>query len=166
MKEPSLFTADEFKKNLKQKASFAREAKKRKVKHEEKVQLRVCEYLKKKYPHVIFTCDLASGMNLGKKIGGMNTRLRSSRGLPDLFIAHPFLRAKSLGDGEYKSYHGLFIELKKEGTKIFTQKGGLVSDKHIQEQWEILERLKALGYHAVFACGYNEAVKVIDEYLV
>lgn len=142
---------------------------------EEKVQLRVCAYLKKVYPQVIFQCDIGSGMNLGKKIGGMNTRLRSSRGLPDLFIAYP---AKITSEYTSRSAtqsptftkesieiqkHGLFIELKKEDCRL--KNGGIAKSKHHAEQEEILKRLKGLNYKADFACGYSEAVKLIDDYL-
>lgn len=149
----SIFTTDEFKK-----LKSARGGKRQKS--EEKVQLRVCAYLKGVYPHIIFTCDLASGMNVGKKIGGMNTRLRSSRGLPDLFIAQP--KNNHLG---YREFSGFFIELKKEGTTIFLRNGNVSSDPHITEQAKMLKKLRDLGYAAEFGIGFDATIKIIDEYL-
>ena len=144
----NLFTPEESKENFK---------KNTKIK-ESKIQVQVCEYLKDNYPDVIFQCDLASGMNLGKHIGGMNARLRSSRGLPDLFIA----KTKYMGDTVYS---GLFIELKRDGKSPFLKNGKLSSNPHVREQYEILVRLNNQGYQAVFATGAKEAIEIIDEYL-
>lgn len=138
---------------------------KRKNKTEEQsVQIAICEYLKKQYPHVIFMCDLASGMNLGKNIGGMNSRLRSSRGLPDLFIAFPKSEGLIPERGYVRYKHtGLFIELKKDGVRL--KNGGLPKTKHIKEQCIILMKLRNLGFAAEFACGFEESKILIDKYL-
>lgn len=140
----SVFTPDEFKK-----LKLCKETKRRRIENE--IQLQVCDYLKKKYPNIIFMCDLASGMNLGKFIGGMNRRLRSSRGLPDLFIACPKV-----------PYFGLFIELKTESCRL--KNGGIKKTEHHQEQAAILTRLQYHGYKASFACGLQEAIALIDRY--
>jgi len=149
--EANLFTPEEFKKTFK---------KNTKIK-EANIQVSVCKHLKDNYPDVIFQCDLASGMNLGKHIGGMNARLRSSRGLPDLFIAKPMMDKyiDKLG------YNGLFIELKRDGKSPYLKDGSLSSNEHVQEQYAILKRLEEQGYKAVFAVGAEEAIKIIDEYL-
>ena len=140
-------------------ASEFKAIKGKKVQREQKVQVAVCDYIKKTYPQVIFFCDLASGMNLGKHIGGMNSRLRSSRGIPDLFISEP----ASTRSGQ--SYNGLYIELKKDGAKVFKKDGSLVADEHIQEQAVMIDRLRSRGYKAEFAIGFDQAKKIIDEYL-
>lgn len=140
--EASLFTADEFRKISKKKSG----------KHEEKIQLAVCDYIRNQYPGVIFFCDLASGMKLPIWIASRNARMRSSRGLPDLFIAH-----RGLGGP------GMFIELKKDGTRL--KNGDMPKSDHIKEQAEILHQLRTIGFRAEFACGYDEAVKLIDKYL-
>ena len=62
-------------------------------------------------------------------------------------------------------YAGLMIELKKAGTRIYRKDGRLVSDAHIREQFDMLEQLRQRGYKAEFACGFDEAKKIIDEYL-
>jgi len=61
--------------------------------------------------------------------------------------------------------HGLFIEIKKAGTRIFKKDGTLVADQHIREQFDVLEQLRKRGYMAEFACGFDEAKKIIDGYL-
>ena len=148
---------------------------------ESNVQLKVCKYLKDNYPNVIFMCDLASGMNLGQAIGGMNSRMRSSRGQPDLFIAAVKKTVVKLGGSEHMKIEssvydkcGLFIEIKrdsvykKDGTlksqKIKDKKTGLYYD-HLKEQEEILQQLRKQGYKAEFGCGFEECKKIIDEYL-
>jgi hypothetical protein len=134
-------------------------------KKEEKVQLAVCDYIRRKYPNTIFTCDLASGMKLRIHVAAMHKRMRSSRGLPDLFIAKASVKSDETGKA-YKRYNGLFIELKREGFAVFKKGGKAVrAGKHLEEQYEVLQALEEEGYKAVFACGFNEAVKIIDEYL-
>jgi len=139
--------------------------KKGKQQKEEKAQIRICKYLRKDYPDVIFTCDLSSGMKLPIHIAAKNKQMRSSRGLPDLFIAYP-----SMGDGSRDPYlanlyYGLFLELKSEDVVIYNKDGSLRKDPHLAEQNAILKDLTDKGYKAVFACGFDEAKKIIDEYL-
>jgi len=104
-------------------------------------------------------------MNLGKWIGGMNARMRSSRGLPDLFIAHTRTCTEhdDKGNQYIEHYAGLFIELKKSSARL--KKGGIAKSPHHDEQEAILYRLRKQGYSASFACGFDEAKKIIDEYL-
>lgn len=78
----------------------------------------------------------------GRQIGdAIAMGLRS--GVPDVFIDHPS-----------GAYHGLRIELKRSD-------GGKLSQP--QRKW--LERLNARGYLAVCCHGFEEAKKVIEEYL-
>lgn len=152
MTQNNLFTPEEYKKNF---------VKNKKAKKEEKVQILVCDYIRAKYPDVIFQCDLASGLKLPIWISAQHKKMRSSRGMPDLFIAKPMMDKfiDKLG------YNGLFIELKREGVKIFKKDGELVADEHIREQAAILERLRDNGYAAEFACGFEQAIEIIDQYL-
>lgn len=147
----SLFSAEEYKANFKVN---------KKGKKEEGVQVAVCNYIKHKYPDVIFTCDLASGMKLPLWMGALHKKMRSSRGLPDLFIARP-----KYFTGYASHFHGLFLELKKDGVVVRLRNGELPSDKHIREQEAILQRLRNAGYKAEFACGFDAAIALIDDYL-
>jgi len=128
-------------------------------KAEESLQLAVADHIVTNYPNVLFRTD-AGGIKLpiglAKKLKDMNG---GRRGWPDMFIAEP--RVKSFPN----VYHGLFIELKKEGTRIFKKDGTLVSDAHIREQYDMLNDLRARGYAAEFACGFDEAKKLIDDYM-
>jgi hypothetical protein len=81
-------------------------------------------------------------------------RMRSSAGLPDIMIFEP-----------RKSYYGLFLEVKRENFAVYKKDGGLVSNTHIQEQEDILHRLKQRGYMAEFVRGFDDAKALIDYYL-
>jgi len=116
----------------------------------------VC-YLKLKYPHVIFTSDM-SGIKLPMGLAKKAAKLRSSPGIPDLLIFQP-----SIVDGI--QYHGLFIEMKRTDVCILKANGELTSNKHIREQYDMIQALRCRGYYADFAKGYDEAVKIIDKYL-
>lgn len=60
--------------------------------------------------------------------------------------------------------HGLFLELKKEGTRLKKRNGDWATP-HIAEQAAVLEKLRSRGYCAEFAVGFEEAKRIIDEYL-
>lgn len=123
------------------------------------LQMQVADYLRLQYPGVLFHSDFGSGIKLTMGQAIKQKRLQGGRrSWPDMFIAE----VRSLVD---KYYHGLFIELKKEGTRIIKKDGTLVSDAHICEQFDMLEQLRQRGYMAEFACGFDEAKEIIDEYL-
>lgn len=64
-------------------------------------------------------------------------------------------------------YHGLFIELKKEGRKVFKKDGTFyASGKETHEkQQEFLDDMNKGGYYATFAIGLDEAIDVLDCYM-
>jgi len=113
----------------------------------------VCDYIRLQYPNVIFNSDLSGA---GKLTIGQATALkalRSGRGFPDLVIYEP-----------RDDYHGLFIELKQEGTRVWNKKLAGATP-HIEEQIQMLEKLNDKGYAACFAVGFDEAKTIIDNYL-
>ena len=112
----------------------------------------LCGYMRTNFPHVVFLSD-ASGikMTMGQAIKWKG--MRSSNGIPDLIILHP-----------NSIFFGLMIELKKTGEKIYKKDGSLKTD-HLKEQDEVLKKLRAKGYYATFAVGFNEAKKIIIEYM-
>ena len=125
---------------------------------EEVIQQQLADYLRLQYPDVMFHSDFGSGTKLTMGQAVRQKRLNGGkRAWPDMFIAEPQPHGRDW-------YHGLFIELKKEGTRI-KKKNGEWASKHIDEQAEVLERLEFRGYRAVFAVGFDEAKEVIDEYL-
>ena len=109
-------------------------------------------YMRLQYPSIIFHYDLA-GLNLSRAQAGMTKVIQGGKGWPDLFIAHPAGK-----------YHGLFIEVKKEGTVLWKVKGGPATD-HIGDQIDMLNRLEELGYYADFGIGLDDCKGIIDNYL-
>ena len=139
---------------------------------EHDIYVQIADYLRYQYPSVIYRFDLAADLKLSIGQARKHKHLQHYRGYPDLFIAEPKTVATHrdmcvglrLLDRQLQ-YSGLFLEIKKPGTRIYTKKGLLVSDEHIREQFDMLESLRRRGYMAEFACGFEEAKKIIDEYL-
>src|SRR3990167_10068322 len=119
------------------------------MKEEEKLQQAVCDYIRLQYPSVIFFCDYAAGLHLPIHIAKRAKRLRSHRGLPDIFIAEP-----------KQNIYGLFIEFKKQRIKLF-KKNGQYATPHIAEQAGMMQKLSHKSYTVAFACGFDEAKKII-----
>lgn len=121
---------------------------------ESELQANVALYIKMQYPEVLFHSDFGSGIKLKPwQAKAQKIQNGGRRAWPDMFIAEP-----------KKNYHGLFIELKKEGTRL-KKKNGDWASSHIEEQCEVLNTLEALGYKAKFAVGLEEALALIDDYL-
>ena len=120
---------------------------------ETKVQIDVSEYIKDKYPHVIFTSE-SGGIKLTMGQSITAKRCRSSRGLPDMWILEP-----------KKGYHGCFLELKADDVKVYRNDGFIKNSEHLQEQEEIQYRLRQKGFYSEFATGFEEAKKIIDWYM-
>lgn len=130
---------------------------------EHELYIMIADYLRLQYPDVIYRFDLAADLKLSIGQARKHKRLQRFRGFPDLFIA----RAKLVQtkDGLPAVTHGLFIELKREGTKILRKDGRLVSDAHIREQAKMLQALEREGYRAQFAVGFEQAKQIIDDYI-
>lgn len=125
------------------------------------LQAMVADYLRLQYPEVLFHSDFGSGIKLTPGQAVKQKRLQGGRrAWPDMFIAEP----KQLA-GREEPLHGLFLELKRDGVKIYKKDGSLVANEHIREQSRLHFELKQKGYWANFACGFDEAKKIIDEYL-
>lgn len=122
--------------------------------NEETLHEQVCDYLRLRYPTVLFRTDFAAGLHLSLSQAVKHKRLQAGRAWPDLFLAEP--RGK---------YHGLFLELKRSGTRIFLRDGSLTANAHIQEQYVALKKLRQRGYRAEFVVGFEEAISLIDSYL-
>lgn len=133
---------------------YLKQRKKVRQASEESVQIAICNYIRYQYPTLIFNCDLASGMKLTIGQAVKAKKMRSSRGYPDLFIAK-----------RNKNYFGLYLELKKKGTKLFKKDGKTFCDEHLQEQEQMMKRLRCEGFEAQFAIGFDDAKTKIDNYL-
>lgn len=126
---------------------------------ESTLQCHVADYLRLRYPSVLFHSDYGSGIKLTPGQSRIQYRQNGGRrGWPDMFIAC----ARTV-DG--KKYHGLFIELKREGTRIYKKDGVSFATSHLADQHKVLVELNRAGYLALFAVGFDQAKQIIDEYL-
>ena len=125
------------------------------------IQIQVADYLRLRYPNVLFHSDYGSGIRLTPGQAVKQKRLQGGRrAWPDLFIAE-----SKVDPIDLIKYSGLMIELKRPDVKIYKKNGELVANEHIREQAALLEELRRRGYIAEFACGFDEAKKIIDEFL-
>lgn len=128
------------------------------------LQVMVADYICLQYPSVIFHSDFGSGIKLTMGQAAKQKRQNGGRrAWPDMFIAEPKSGLNMKGSNP-NMYAGLFLELKKEGTRL-KKKNGEWASEHIAEQAYLLERLEFRGYQAEFAVGFDEAKRIIDEYL-
>lgn len=123
------------------------------MKAEERLQISLSRYIDYKYPQVIYTSD-ASGLRLpiGLAVKSKAQRCKKYK-IPDMIILHPS-----------NGYHGLAMELKKGLSDVFCKNGELRQGEHIQAQQKTILRLQEMGYKALFVCGIDHAMRVIDEY--
>lgn len=122
----------------------------------------IAMYLLMQYPEVIYRFDLAADMKLTPGQARKHKRLHPRRGFPDLVIFEPRPRCID-GSWDYE-WNGLFIEIKKEGTRL-KKKNGEWATEHIAEQASVLHELSGKGYKAEFAIGFEQALNLIDDYL-
>lgn len=121
---------------------------------EKRLHKQICTYLKMQYPNVIFLSDM-SGLKTSIGTAVQMKALRSSKGLPDLIILKP-----------NKEFSGLLIEIKTKMSDVYLKDGiSLRNNQHVKEQSKILERLCELGYKAVYGIGFDNCIKIIDNYL-
>lgn len=111
-------------------------------------------YLKLQYPKVLYHFD-STGLNLSKTQAGILKSIQCGKGYPDLFIIEPSK------DGRY---HGLFIEIKVEGTKLIKKDGAFIND-HITEQNEFMSKLGDRHFKCYFGVGFDDCKQLIDLYL-
>lgn len=115
--------------------------------------VQVAKYIKEKYPEVIFLSTL-NGVRMPIGLAVQCAAIQSGRGLPDIII----LEAKG-------KFHGLCIELKRSGEKLFKKDGVTFITPHVAEQDQVLQRLAKKGYYTTFSIGFIAAKTVIDLYM-
>lgn len=162
---------------------------------ESDLQIQVADYLRLQYPDVLFHSDFGSGVKLTPGQAVKQKRQNGGRrAWPDMFVVEPrtlpcvfrknckpYPIPKISKDfvSEYcdglQAYYGLFLELKKEGVTLHSGPRAKRRFKsrddreyktaHLMEQANCLYDLRQRGYCAEFAIGFEEAKKIIDEYL-
>ena len=136
------------------------------IKKEETLHLKVCDYLRKNYPDVLFRTDFSSGMKMTLWQAAKHKKFQKSRAWPDLFIAESGVVKFKEGNLIVNlRKNGMFLELKADGVKLYKKNGEMVANKHYQEQAEMLKKLRDRNYYAEFAIGYKDAIEQIHEYL-
>lgn len=105
------------------------------------IQEAVINYINAQYPNLLY-CASAGGVRTSMKQAVKMKKTGYVKGFPDLFIYEP--------KGQW---HGLAIEMK-------TAKGVMSQS---QKDWQ--EKLINNGYHAVTCKSFDEAKKVIDDYM-
>lgn len=118
------------------------------------LSVQVSRYISTQYPDALYHFDYGSGLKMTVGQAKKQKALNPRRGFPDLFIYEPRQGLK-----------GLAIELKREGEDPSRKDGQLKSGKHLAEQQGYLLSLAKRGYAAFFATGYEDTVKLIDEYM-
>lgn len=120
----------------------------------------IAQYVNLQYRHIRPRphFDLSGLWTPSHQARNMYGRL-NMRAWPDFFW--PVLRTMA---GSTNVYFGLFIEVKRDGTRLKKRDGDWAST-HIAEQAQVLDDLAEAGYLATFACGFDEAQRVIDSYM-
>jgi hypothetical protein len=122
------------------------------MRKESDIYLAISKYMAIKYPNVIWRFDFSAGMKMTLGQAKRHKAMNPHRGYPDLFIC------KCRG-----GYGGLYLEIKQ--VNIRKKDGQLFTDKHLQEQSEMLLHLERSGYKAEFAVGLQQCIAKIDSYL-
>ena len=127
--------------------------KKKRLTPEELLVKRVANFIKTNYPKQPFRFDQIDqiGLVAGKKNKEIHGA-KFSKGYPDLFIAH----CKRNKKGKMK-FGGLYVELKATKTVHNTE--------HTRTQSAYHAVLRYQGYKVYFACGFDESVAIIKDYL-
>ena len=120
---------------------------------EQSVHKMVVNYIKIRYPKIIFRSD-AGGIRLTMGQAVQFKKLQWGRSYPDIFIAEP--RGK---------YHGLYIEIKKNDEEYLKKDGTIRKNEHILEQFAMLLKLEKKGYAAVFGGGFINCETIINDYM-
>jgi len=119
---------------------------------EKQTHIAFCKYMKLQYPDLIFITE-ASGLRLPIGMAKQLKSMRSTDGLPDIFIARAV-----------RPYNGLFIELKRDGEKL-TKLDGTYKTPHLENQATTMRKLYGEGYAVGFAIGLDEAVSILRKYM-
>ena len=137
---------------------------------ERAIQLALTGHLRKYHPLVQdFFNDWAAGKWFADTgLRKDRARFSSGRGWADLFIPYPMTH--KLADGSEKTFYGLFLEIKKEDTKIYvtdrtTKEKRLAADEQIRIEAAFLERMNSLGYCGLFGVGMDDCTTKLDWYL-
>jgi hypothetical protein len=123
------------------------------VAKEADVHYSVVQWLKLKWPKVLFHTDSAGELVFHSQRQRHAKLNHEGIKWPDLQI----LEAR-------RGYFGCLIEIKREGENLYNDKG-MFKTNHLLIQSETLQALSDRNYYAVFSKGFTDTVRVIDWYL-
>jgi hypothetical protein len=123
---------------------------------ENDLHVQCAAYLKYQYPDIYFTFDPSGEYQGGKvknwkRINDTKAK-RSNHAQIDMFISEPS-----------GTYHGLFIELKKETP--FKKDGKLKASDHLRDQEKTLVHLAKKGYCCAFIWDLDDFKQLVDDYM-
>lgn len=120
---------------------------------EQKLQIKLCNYIQNFYPNVYFSSD-PSGLRVTP---GLRSILKATRS------RHAHLDIEIFAPSKNGMYHALFIECKK--VTPFKQSNDLSEEKHIQEQFKVMNMLQKQGYYCTFCWSLELGIDIINNYL-
>jgi len=120
---------------------------------EKKLHKSICQYIKYQYPETYFMSD-PSGLKMSIGMATDLKRTRSKHAQLDIIICEP-----------KGTYHGLFLEVKKDISEVFKKNGELKQNKHVKDQSETISHLKSKGYFVNYVFSLEEAVNILDSYM-
>src|SRR5580692_2260621 len=123
------------------------------VAKEADVHYSVVQWLKLKWPRILFHTDSAGELVFHSQ------RQRHAK-LNHQGIAFPDLQILAA----HRGYLGLFVEMKRDGEELYN-KSGLWKNEHLIRQNETIKLLNDRNYFAVFEKGFDSTITRIDWYL-
>lgn len=130
-----------------------KKSKKMPIQTEKELTRQICQYIRTQYPSVYFFTDPSGMYQKSWAAKAMLKNNRSKHAQLDIIILEP-----------NNLYFGAVIELKRNREKIYKKDGEFVSD-HIKEQADSIFHLLKKRYYAEFAIGFDQAKRIIDNYL-
>lgn len=125
------------------------------MKHPESdLQTKICKWLKKTYPGMLFFSDFAAGLYLSE----FYSRLRSLQSCDDKYLDLTIMMPND-------TYHALIIEIKCTDTDLFLKDGKTLKSEHVQLQYNSILKLRATGYFADFGVGEDNIKQMIIGYI-
>lgn len=113
----------------------------------------ICKFLSLQYPNVEYRTD-KDGQNASKTALWAKGKQKGKTGFPDLIVKE-----------KRKGFGGLVLELKRDGEVVYKKDGTLRAGEHLKEQAEWLKWFSELGCKSQFSIGFDETIRVINNYL-
>ncbi len=124
------------------------------MKAEERIHTAICNYIKLQYPDVYFLSD-PSGIfgTIGTAVKAK--KIRSKHAQLDLVILHP-----------NDEFNGLILEVKNGLGQVYKKNMEFRKSEHVYKQNLSIMHLNNLGYKAMYAFSLDQAIYIIDDYML